>query len=997
MPHDLRWDAAGVPNQAPPNRVFIALLVILTLLFSAVGGYVYNRLRYGQRQETERTLTVIAEQKRQQIESWLAQTRDDAQLFFSAQTFLGQRLAAWEAGGRQDVTLLDQARERIAAIQKVRGWSSLAVLDTQGEPIFTLGPANLAPHVQDIQEVLAHPRLLSLDLHPYPQGEYSLLTPITLPDGRLLGLAYLSWLADQTLFPLITAWPVPTQTAETYLVRREGDELLYLSPLRHEPDAALRKRLPLATSNLAGALAVRVQEGILLEARDYRGEPVLAYVTTISGTPWVMISKIDQREAQAGIWQITWITAMILGLILLLTYSLTYAGWRRVQEQGLVMAREANSRLESERRLKLALDAAGHGVWDWHLDTNRVDFSPTWKRMLGYDEVAIDDTVGAWEQLVHPEELTRIWARVQAHLAGETPNFEIIHRLRCQDGTWKWILDRGTVLERDAAGKPLRMLGTHTDIDTQKRAEETLRQTQQRLAEAQAIAHLGSFEYDAATRQTRWSEEEYRIYGLDPAGDSPVYDDLLARCIHPADAGLLHRTFRAALENLSVFELEHRIIRPDGTVRWLYNRARPSLDAQGRLVRYVGVSLDITDRKLAAEAQVASEERLRLFIDRAPAALAMFDGEMRYLAFSRRWLEDYGLSGRDLTGLSHYQVFPEIGEAWKAVHRRALAGETIRADQERFVRANGTALWVRWEVLPWYQSDGTVGGMLIYTENITDRLEAEQALATTNLRLQGLLDALPVGVAFTTGLDIAHVEANATLRRQYDLPPEGELAAAAAEPTAPGRQVRYYHAGRALAAHELPLERAVLEGRPIPPMELEITLPSGRRWIAEVTAVPLRDAKGRLAGGLAVLVDITARKQAEEDLRASEERFRLAMDATSDGIWDWNLPTGAVYYSPGWGRMLGYGPEELAAELGTWAALLHPEERDQILARSRRLLEDPSHYEQEFRLRTKSGDYRWVLSRAKVVEWGSDGAPQRAIGTHVDITERKARELELHR
>jgi PAS domain S-box-containing protein len=132
---------------------------------------------------------------------------------------------------------------------------------------------------------------------------------------------------------------------------------------------------------------------------------------------------------------------------------------------------------------------------------------------------------------------------------------------------------------------------------------------------------------------------------------------------------------------------------------------------------------------VAAAALQESQARLQVLIDHAPAALAMFDREMRYLAVSQRWRDDYGLDGRDLLGHSHYEIFPEIGEAWKAVHRRGLAGETITADEDRFERPDGRVQWLRWEVRPWHAADGTVGGIVIFSEDITQRKQASEALA----------------------------------------------------------------------------------------------------------------------------------------------------------------------------------------------------------------------------------------------------------------------------
>ncbi len=139
---------------------------------------------------------------------------------------------------------------------------------------------------------------------------------------------------------------------------------------------------------------------------------------------------------------------------------------------------------------------------------------------------------------------------------------------------------------------------------------------------------------------------------------------------------------------------------------------------------------DELERKVAerTRALAESEARLRLFIEHAPVALAMFDRDMRYMSASRRWRSDYHLGEEDIAGRSHYEIFPEIGESWKAVHRRALSGEVVAADGDRFERADGTVHWLRWEVRPWLDASGQVGGIVIFSEDITERKEAEEAL-----------------------------------------------------------------------------------------------------------------------------------------------------------------------------------------------------------------------------------------------------------------------------
>ncbi len=170
----------------------------------------------------------------------------------------------------------------------------------------------------------------------------------------------------------------------------------------------------------------------------------------------------------------------------------------------------------------------------------------------------------------------------------------------------------------------------------------------------------------------------------------------------------------------------------DGHHEILETIKAPMNDSEGKLIGVLGIGRDITGRKRAEEDLSESKEKLRLFVEHAPAALAMFDNEMRYLAVSRRWMADYGLANQNIIGQSHYKIFPEIPDRWQALHQRGLKGEIVQAEEDFFERIDGTTQWLQWEIRPWYKADDTIGGIVIFTADLTERKHMEE----TQLKLK---------------------------------------------------------------------------------------------------------------------------------------------------------------------------------------------------------------------------------------------------------------------
>ena len=281
------------------------------------------------------------------------------------------------------------------------------------------------------------------------------------------------------------------------------------------------------------------------------------------------------------------------------------------------------------------------------------------------------------------------------------------------------------------------------DIAVRDQARNAMRKNEERLRLALDAAHAGIWEWNLDSNENFWSDELWKVYGLQPQSCQPSYE-AWQRIMHPDDRECAAKVVNEAARAGAELNVEFRVHAPDGD-RWLLSRGRPLRDSSGRARAYIGIAMDISQRKQAEEVLHERERRLRHFTDAAPVAIAMFDTEMRYLAASSRFRSDYSLNGLELAGRSHYEVFPEIPDHWREIHRRCLAGAVERNAGERFRRANGSDLWIRWEIQPWRHAGGEIGGIVLFSEDITEQKKSEQDLMESQERLRLAQQAARIG------------------------------------------------------------------------------------------------------------------------------------------------------------------------------------------------------------------------------------------------------------
>ncbi len=427
---------------------------------------------------------------------------------------------------------------------------------------------------------------------------------------------------------------------------------------------------------------------------------------------------------------------------------------------------------KSEERWKLAVEGLGDGAWDWDIVTGAVHYSKLWKEMLGYDEDDVAPNYQSWEDRVHPEDLPRAMSVVQNALEGDPDPFRFEARMKTKNGDWRWILSRGIAVDRDAEGKPRRMVGSHSDITQRKAIETEIRELNTRL-EGRVQERTQELELEIAIRReaeqkVAASEAQYRRVvenaqevileiGLDRKIEflNPAWQTVLGFSIeeslgrdfleftHPDDRTERHERFDSAMKGAAVSSpILIRLITNDGDTRWMESHVQIRRSNDGDITGTMGTLLDRTEQYQAEQELRDSERRYHMAVTATNDGVWDWDLETGHVYYSPRWEEMLGFQpGTAVPSLESFDrtVHPEDREATMAeVHRYLHQKIPTYSREFRMIRLDGAVIWTLHQAQASFDDYGKPIRLIGTTTDITARRHTEMELRRRTRELEAV-------------------------------------------------------------------------------------------------------------------------------------------------------------------------------------------------------------------------------------------------------------------
>ncbi len=456
---------------------------------------------------------------------------------------------------------------------------------------------------------------------------------------------------------------------------------------------------------------------------------------------------------------------------------------------------------------------------------------------------------------------------------GEPGSFQLEARMRTGDDRVVVALVSGTLV-RDPAGNPLHYLVQWLDVTERIAAQEALAANESKLAEAQQVARLGSWEWIVDADRVTWSDELYRIHGLRPEATSQSWARHLER-VHPEDRARVGRTIEQGVADGRAWSLDHRILRPDGDVRLIHARGEVASDTAGNVVAVHGTCQDVTESRRVEDALRAAEQLFRRAFDDSPIGMALIDLEGRWLRLNRALAQMAGRTEADLRSttlgaLSH----PEDTELDRPLVRELLAGRRRSyAIEKRMIHADGRVLHLLTHVSLMHGDGERPLYFLVQLIDLSERRRAEAERRAGEQRLQAIIDNAPALISVKDARQ-RFLLVNRRFEDAIGVQADAVLGRTAAE-ALPLDQVD---------PADDELEREVVRtGQARQGEQILSAAGTGEEHELLIVKFPLLDTDGQIAAVCTIATDLTDRRRAERDRAELEQRLAQAQRLESVG------------------------------------------------------------------------------------------------------------------
>lgn len=556
---------------------------------------------------------------------------------------------------------------------------------------------------------------------------------------------------------------------------------------------------------------------------------------------------------------------------------------------------------ESEERLRMSMEAAKQGLYDLNVQTGETVVNEQYALMLGYDPASFRETNEAWIGRLHPDDKAITGKAYEDYITGKTSEYKVEFRQKTRSGEWKWILSIGKILTYDAEGKPLRMLGTHTDITTLKNAElEVIRSQKQFRSLVENISGV-YWVNDLDTQRTLYISPSYEtIWGRTC---NELYHDPAAflKAVHPDDVKQLTDAYTNIAEHKQ-FRIEYRIVRPDGDIRWVAAKINVAEGEEGHRTEY-GYAEDITEQRRAEKELVESNARFQI-VSKATSDLVwdwdLINGE---LWWNDNYYQNLGYKKvKEIVSVSEWydRIHPDERERVRMNAEKTFRGKgSVWRDEYRYQKADGTYLHFLDRGFIMRDKSGNALRMIGSMIDMTPIYTVQRKIEESEMRLRTILDTDPECIKLLDK-DIRLLDVNKAGLRMMETDKSSLIVGTSF--------LRFVHAENQETVGKM--IRDVFDGHSGSMEFRMISLKGTERW-CEMSVVPFTNAGGEVISALGVTRDISERKKAELAVRLSEEKYRTLVEQAADAIALYDAAGKILETNTSSSRLLGYTRKEL--------------------------------------------------------------------------------------